>query len=217
MKKLYKPIASILFLILALSSLASVIYAWFLADRRIFDVEFESAYVDMSLYLFKVQDYDRNGIPDLFFNGEDYEEILVDISSAKHIFIDNMLPSQILTYKIILENNSEIDCEAKLNISGLTGNLKDVLSIEAYSAENSAMQEIHGEKIFLAGKHNVLIIDEIPVNSKESASIYIKIAFESLQSLQAQSLFLGYSDLNDFVEQTFSLSSINVILKTLSN
>lgn len=154
MKKLNKIIISVL-LITAFCG-AGAVFAWFTNGDRMGTMGFKIAKIDSTVTLYKANDANFNGIPDLLYDSEglpyterynyydekysfDRESAVLDYARSEspdpadillNISVTDMFPSKVFTYKFALENKSEAsnDIAFRLDETALTAETVSLLS-----------------------------------------------------------------------------------------
>lgn len=122
-KKLIFPIITVI--VASMLCIGSV-FAWFVIGDEINDMNFQIAKIDSTVTLYSVADTNRNGIPDIDGNG-DYllteigtEYAYSDESLASvtyNMSISDILPSQIVTFMLYLQNIGDVTNMVRVGFS----------------------------------------------------------------------------------------------------
>lgn len=212
---------SIAVLLLSAAVATTALFAWFTSGKAyISNIEFETGRIEMTVELYSVGDFNRDGIPD--YNAESESGLyLNDIvnpaeGSDAGIVVKNALPGQIFSYRLVAKNLSTKPSVFALSMtseqSGSGLSLNDCFAFSASVGQTEY-------KISLSGS-NVVIIDEsddadknrippIVIPEKSTLTFDFRLSFEKLETLKSNSetalKFANKTDLNDYLGLDFGL------------
>lgn len=118
MKTKKQLLISLISLALLLVFTAGVAFAWFLRGDNLSGLFFRVAKIDSDIGLYKANDFNFNGMPDLDENGrysfskigwEYAQSVTGSGSSSLELSIEGFMPTQIRTYRIAVYNRSDAD------------------------------------------------------------------------------------------------------------
>lgn len=124
-------------LVVAVVVTVGAIFAWFTGGDVVYNIQFDIAVVDMRLALYRVNDFDLDGIPDLDENGNiilptdedgnpdhifdtngaDSEEAIQQ-KMQKADTISDFMPTQVYTYRLDVYNHGDVN--SRLNLHAAT-------------------------------------------------------------------------------------------------
>lgn len=212
MKK--KIIFSIAVLLLSITVATTALFAWFTSGKAyISNIEFETGRIEMTVELYSVSDFNRDGIPD--YNPETESGLyLNDIVNPPEgfqagIVVENALPGQIFSYRLIATN---LSAKPSLFALSMTSTASGLSLNDCFAFRASVGQTEY--KISLTGS-NVVIIDErdknripiIEIDPKATLVFDFQLSFERLETLKTQAetapLFKNKTNLNDYLGLNF--------------
>lgn len=217
MKK--KIIFSITVLLLSITVATTALFAWFTSGKAyISNIEFETGRIEMTVELYSISDFNRDGIPDYNAKSESglYLSDIVNppVGSDAGIVVKNALPGQIFSYRLIAKNLSTKPSVFALSMTSEQANSKFSLN-DCFAFRASVGQTEY--KVSLKG-NNVVIIDEqdeadknripiIAIPAKSTLTFDFQLSFEKLESLKTNSetasLFADKTHLNDYLGLDF--------------
>lgn len=213
MKK--KIIFSITVLLLSITVATTALFAWFTSGKAyISNIEFETGRIEMTVELYSISDFNRDGIPD--HNAQPESDLYLKDIVKEGIVVKNALPGQIFSYRLIAKNLSAkpsvfaLSMTSEQTASGLS--LNDCFAFRASVAQTEYQVSLAGNKVVIIDKPDEADKNRIPIiviPEKSTLTFDFQLSFEKLESLKTnsktESLFKDKTDLNDYLGLNFGL------------
>lgn len=194
-------IFSITSLVVAICVAAGTLFAWFTGGDAAYELQFSIAVVDMKLILYRIDDFDLDGVPDLDADGNYITKTIFDTSEATSDeqiqeamktgdSIENFMPSQVYTYRLDVYNSGDVDSFLNLN---MTTNVPQgyTISYKAFWYKDGVRDDLDLTDAEVASEDEIYINGDEEANSapvplvtdsgKTSLELYIQVIFESAE------------------------------------
>ena len=199
---------------LAVSSLFIVgfVFAWFRVGDNINELSFQIARINSEITLYKAEDCNFNGFPDLDIN-DDYifneigyryantseEETTEDLLKMQ---INNMMPTQIYTYKIAVNNKSEANNVIRFVFAEEeSSNLEYLKILSVKIGETIDGITVFGNKFYFANNMNNNEFSEMTImNNIEILGSAYATENDNQKEFLLQLEFETYQNLSEAVE-----------------
>lgn len=208
-----KLLSSIIMLMVAVVVFTTATVAWFTPSAQyIENIVVSSGTIDIFAQLYRVEDFDLDGTPDII----DGEKVFTPINS---ISITNMTPGDVYSYCLDMKNTGDTDGDLNLSFSGVDETLKEVISFNS-TIYDASDDEIVGagttRKLFSSNLSfgSVTSIAPVEVDAIPQVKIFFNITFETLNELKIlnPTVFDTVENLNEYQNLNFSIAKILVNL-----
>lgn len=242
-------IISIAIVLILAIAVGTVSYAWFVQGLLSDKFKFTVAYVETKVTLYRGQDNNRDGVLERDGAGESIFEELGDSLSGeimrdadgnplldadgKYIYdqsarvsldVMDIMPSQVSTYKIQIQNTGDVRGTVKAEITihlDEFGKGIDVLSAKMNNKDKQYFGNCYETDIIGVKKQVVKIIDNLELDfskgdkvNPESIGIYeIRIEFETLKDLIAAGIMITEQEYNDYMLRVYSNINLYVSIE----
>jgi len=208
----HKRIISLIILLsLSISVLVTSIFAWFAIGSNITKIIVLTGKLDMEVNLFSTKDFNRDGIIDVDL---DFLEIF---DPADEIIIENLKIGDIVTYKLIMVNQSDVTGVMKLTLDNINGGasiskIRDVIIVTSYN-KNNKQETI--QSTYIGGTGEIIFYVEDNVLPFQNKEIIIQFRFATLEELISANpaLFLNKTNVNEYQNLTLTVGILYVNLE----
>lgn len=219
MKKNSKFNISIILLIISALSLSTAVYAWFIATGgRVNDIIIKVGEVNASVNLYKVDDFNSDGIID-----EPNTDTLLE---SYPYMMENLYGGSTITFRLQIKNLGTTDNTVKFNFNKLDvtndkNKLARVMSIQFFIKEENINNLVAQSTPMLLHKdsyteHIELNFDTI-LSKGSTQNFYFQLKFEDLETLKSlNDAFSEYTNLNQFQTTSFVLPQFVVRIEQVS-
>lgn len=197
----YKLIRSIAVLIALFILVISASYAWFISFVSIEGIVAQIGNIDTRVELYYLSDFNKDGLLDIDDNSENISSLITSI------YIHNINPGEIYTYRADITNTGTLDGILSLSISDFSGELSDVLYANVVSP-------LGYDGAYLRNKNDITLCENIYLTVNETISVVFSIKFASVDELINDEI--SYNDslggLNYYQNKTLGISTLTVNL-----
>ncbi|HHU42976.1 MAG: hypothetical protein QM214_02645 [Bacillota bacterium] len=206
MKK--RLVYSIILFLFSLSVAVTAVAAWFTPSAQYIDnIIITAGTVDAQARLFMIEDFNKDGVPDLV----DSKPVYTLINS---IDIDNMIPQNVYSYKLDVKNTGKAMANLTVYFEDIEEGLRDVLTYRSV-VKNSEGETIAGgmDKRIFSGQDIFAQVNGIEGEAEEyQVSVYFYIEFETLENLKILNpeVFGDKENLDEYQNLSFNIGKIIV-------